>query len=1357
MRVLIRGQAGVGKSTLCKKIVHDFIYKGMWADDIDRIIWLPLRSLKGSKVKFIEDLFREQYFANTPDSQLLVDALCSAFQADETRTLFLVDGFDEVFTEVTGKSSDILLKVLEQPRTIITSRPYAVNHSRVGNIQRECDTIGFYPHQVREYIKTVAKDQADNIQAFIGSHPVIEGLARIPIQLDAICFSFAETALRGSVHVTTLSTMTELYQSVEQELWKKDVEMLEKKYNGEVVKKGYAKTVPHSSVRELVGHDINALRALAFTGLCKSMVEFDGEFLGVVFTKHQACGGDGRKLSFLRSSHGHPIEYDRRRSYHFLHLTFQEYFAAQYFVEHWKTNGKLEYAGPGTTAEEFLRKEKYNQRYDILWRFVAGLLHADADEQQLSRFFSIIEQDPHDLLGPGHQRLVMHCLGEIDSSRIGPHFRKLQEALEDQLKRWLLVECSPIKAKGRSLQLVADPEFPSHILAAVAREGSLAVKLSIMESLSPRPHLDLIVAEVKQCLLTELTTTLSDRICSILGRFKELGLELPLDVLQALVKQVESKTGKPPVTVLNGLELPLDVLHVMVKQLGSGNGYFAFTVLNEQPVLPEVILKGIADQLCNLDIQIRTSVADTMGASEPDGRQLSVDIAQAVASLLGHSDPSVRTIAVNILFNQKILPEVILQALAKLLEDSDQSLSALVFKNFGRRELSAPIDEIFARQLGNQNFEESLRLWVVKSLLQQSNLSEPILQGVVKQLGDLHGTIISHAASLLNRQQVLPETILQSIIKQLENLKPYGWDQSLLVLGTHSKIPEVILQVATERLLHPKAKRRLFTNVTSNATSEVPEATLRAKAAKLCRDKGGMVNWVIELLGQPGALPEDMIQAIIQQLDSADIDIKESAISALHGFECTGPVSSEWYLYEYEHKARLPETIIELICKNIDHPNSIIRDRSLELLEVYRNSIPDTILQNMVKELEVPPWRFKPGMRVILSQRLSAATVQAVAKLLDNSNTRGEAVEIIVEQPILPEAVLDDIWKHLDPLMPTCMGEALRILKDKHSVPAAALPALAKFLETAAPQDQQAVLDIVRPEQRLPTYFLQVLTSILESLDEDVQRDAAGILQLQDSIPDDILQSLVALLDNPSESTRRRASSVLEERNIPHGNLHVVAGLLYSSHLKTQELASDILKGQTTLPDAILHDLANLLEDSDSSIETKRLVMKLIPTNSKYHERGRVLTESLIQALAKQLQDVPEDISAMARAILCDPRAYPEAIQGDIERYLCYLYNPDAVGAAKERCQQLLLVDERICASVLTNMNDKVFNKVFRTWQGQSFVGHLVWYADGDMSYLQTSSGTQKLPFQALRHRVEKAHKFFNDPPPVNLDAVWES
>jgi hypothetical protein len=64
---------------------------------------------------------------------------------------------------------------------------------------------------------------------------------------------------------------------------------------------------------------------------------------------------------------------------------------------------------PGRT---FLQSEKYTPRYDIFWRFVVGLLRGE----HVISFFDTMEAYQMDLLGPTHQRIVIHCLDEAVSS-----------------------------------------------------------------------------------------------------------------------------------------------------------------------------------------------------------------------------------------------------------------------------------------------------------------------------------------------------------------------------------------------------------------------------------------------------------------------------------------------------------------------------------------------------------------------------------------------------------------------------------------------------------------------------------------------------------------------------------------------------------------------------------------------------------------------------------------------------------------------------------------------------------------------------------------------------------------------------
>ena len=98
---------------------------------------------------------------------------------------------------------------------------------------------------------------------------------------------------------------------------------------------------------------------------------------------------DLAKPTVIRTSGPQPEH--RNSSYHFLHLTPQELFAAQFFLQHWTSgrdlpcldlgSGRRKCITPGT----LLRKCKDETRYDIMWRSVSGLL-SKGPRRQCVRF-----------------------------------------------------------------------------------------------------------------------------------------------------------------------------------------------------------------------------------------------------------------------------------------------------------------------------------------------------------------------------------------------------------------------------------------------------------------------------------------------------------------------------------------------------------------------------------------------------------------------------------------------------------------------------------------------------------------------------------------------------------------------------------------------------------------------------------------------------------------------------------------------------------------------------------------------------------------------------------------------------------
>ncbi|KAJ2972067.1 hypothetical protein NQ176_g7367 [Zarea fungicola] len=243
-RILIRGRAGVGKTTLCKKIVLEFNKGtlGRWNELFDRVLWVPLRNLKlparlnMPKYTF-KDLFSHEFLLPEKEPDL-AGALHRALEAASSRTIFLLDGLDEVSQDLAGEGSipRFLKDLLSQPNVVITSRPSAPPPS---NMDLELETIGFGPDQVNQYIeksfinsKTTEFDtfKISKIQSFLQEHWLLQGLVRIPIQLDALCYTWDCLDLN-----TELNTMTGIYSEIELKLWKKDIMQLKKKHGNDVL------------------------------------------------------------------------------------------------------------------------------------------------------------------------------------------------------------------------------------------------------------------------------------------------------------------------------------------------------------------------------------------------------------------------------------------------------------------------------------------------------------------------------------------------------------------------------------------------------------------------------------------------------------------------------------------------------------------------------------------------------------------------------------------------------------------------------------------------------------------------------------------------------------------------------------------------------------------------------------------------------------------------------------------------------------------------------------------------------------------------------------------------------------------
>ena len=344
-RILVQGRAGIGKTTLCKKLVHEH-QNGLWEDRYDAVLWLPLRQLRGSTSHTLESLLREKFFDNQQlDREQKGLARTLTVRAEEGKVLFILDGLDEIVTDAQGEGNSYiaLLRILfRQHHVIITSRPSGLNRLLLPQIDLELETVGFSQQNVREFVaKVLDPEPARTVQDFIQQTPLIQGLVNIPVQLDVICFCWKSLPTDGFQ-----VTMTKLYQLMVRKLWCEDALRLKKPRAGRVLTEDQISKLAPKEIDRLMSTELRHLGYLAFKGMeNKHQIEFDEDALLDAFKdlRNDDQTDDPfssqvldwvKETSFLHTADADldPSKRSSHQAWYFLHLTFQEYFAATWIA-----------------------------------------------------------------------------------------------------------------------------------------------------------------------------------------------------------------------------------------------------------------------------------------------------------------------------------------------------------------------------------------------------------------------------------------------------------------------------------------------------------------------------------------------------------------------------------------------------------------------------------------------------------------------------------------------------------------------------------------------------------------------------------------------------------------------------------------------------------------------------------------------------------------------------------------------------------------------------------------------------------------------------------------------------------------
>ena len=745
-KVLVLGRAGIGKSIFCRYAAHQWAKDEIWPE-YELVIVIPLRCLTESRYPtgtnyHLHDIVKKEYFPYYELSKKEEEFLTEHLR--RSNVLWLLDGYDEIAGNVSTHLEALMKALLNTTHHILTSRPFGID--LLYNVKMEIigftnDNIVKYVNQFFDQIKEESNDaflRGQKLHSFLKTTPNIWGVAHIPVNLELICSLWGD----NDCSETNTQTMTELYDNI--------IEWICRRYL--IKQKNIARTHINNMYKDDIYHlcakELAFLETLAFDGMESSKIILKSKSLEKAL-KETDCSFADRLLilniGILKSVNDKPTGKTTQTNtdHYFVHLSFQEHFAARYVVNTLNGSEFLQHR-----TIEFIKKQKYNQRFILVLTFASGLLIERQHQPSINRFWDAISGDPIDLIGFRHMQLLISCLDEGENSERIPH----RDELIDFITNWIkYIVSKPYHTMREYLKIIMKRCFSLPNNPTIQND---LIHLLETTDFGTKHYTISIIATLQ---ITKPQPSFIKSMIFLLRTPDENSKQIAYQVLQQLSETAAASQ------VIN----QLDVAFGDEDSAMRDSVCFALGLIGEKNGNIEVInplMKALEDGNSN----VRSSACDALG--KIGDKAASSEVINRLIGALEDQNSTVRSAACNALgrVGEKAATSEVINRLVMLLDDQNsnvRSSACHALGNMGRKAATSEVINRLVIAIGDKH-------WCVKSRacdflvkMSEEMQSDEVIHRLINALGDNDLNMRWSACNVLGR--IIEKAVTSDVINPL--------------------------------------------------------------------------------------------------------------------------------------------------------------------------------------------------------------------------------------------------------------------------------------------------------------------------------------------------------------------------------------------------------------------------------------------------------------------------------------------------------------------------------------------------------------------------------------------------------------